>query len=376
MTQTLALGGEHQTLLREVGRFCDDHVAPRVARPERLWPDESLLVALAEADALGMGGADDAPSGLGLWETITGPGGTPRASLDLLWRIARADAAFGYALHQRALGRALARWLRLASDPARALGVVCSGRVGLGRQSFARWLDHRPLAPDEGAILADVWGYDAPRLLVHDPALEALVWPSLDDAGQLTLSLFERDALALDASPAHGLDGLTLAEATPRGAPVAQATDDVREAFVATFTAHQLALLAISAGATEAAVEAATSFAAIRRQGGALLHHHPAVLAHLGRARAALESTSLVLAAFASRPLDLRAAKHAVAARAQLHPALADAVNAALQVFGGVGYMRDTGIERRLRDVNHLRAMAGTPPELTLLMGEWERIDA
>jgi alkylation response protein AidB-like acyl-CoA dehydrogenase len=63
-----------------------------------------------------------------------------------------------------------------------------------------------------------------------------------------------------------------------------------------------------------------------------------------------------------------------LALRAQAQPALADAANGALQVFGGLGYMKDTGAEKVVRDVNCLRALAGSPRELTLMVAEWERL--
>jgi hypothetical protein len=35
--------------------------------------------------------------------------------------------------------------------------------------------------------------------------------------------------------------------------------------------------------------------------------------------------------------------------------------------------MRDTGLEKIVRDQNHLRVVCGSPPELALFVAEWER---
>ena len=42
----------------------------------------------------------------------------------------------------------------------------------------------------------------------------------------------------------------------------------------------------------------------------------------------------------------------------------------ACDFFGGLGYIRETGIERIVRDVNHLRLLAGTPDELLLFLSQ------
>jgi len=52
--------------------------------------------------------------------------------------------------------------------------------------------------------------------------------------------------------------------------------------------------------------------------------------------------------------------------------ALAHGASAALQVFGGQGYMRDSGLEKALRDVNHLRLLGGSPSELRTCVAAWE----
>ena len=52
--------------------------------------------------------------------------------------------------------------------------------------------------------------------------------------------------------------------------------------------------------------------------------------------------------------------------RARCQVRLSEGASAALQVFGGMGYMRDNAMEKSLRDVNQLRLLGGSPPELRL----------
>ncbi|MBN1852596.1 MAG: hypothetical protein JW829_07720 [Pirellulales bacterium] len=55
-----------------------------------------------------------------------------------------------------------------------------------------------------------------------------------------------------------------------------------------------------------------------------------------------------------------------------MHPLLCAAANDAMQVFGGSGYTREIGLEKIVRDCNHLRLICGTPDELLLFLSEWE----
>jgi len=75
------------------------------------------------------------------------------------------------------------------------------------------------------------------------------------------------------------------------------------------------------------------------------------------------------------RTFDRRDVARILALRAEAHPLLCRAANDAMQIFGGSGYMRDTGMEKIVRDENHLRALCGSSSELSLVVAEWERLD-
>jgi alkylation response protein AidB-like acyl-CoA dehydrogenase len=60
-------------------------------------------------------------------------------------------------------------------------------------------------------------------------------------------------------------------------------------------------------------------------------------------------------------------------ARIVVHPLLCHAANEALQVLGGLGYTREAGIEKIVRDNNHMRLMCGAPDELRLIVAAIDR---
>lgn len=362
--------GADPALLHEVDRFVARAVSPEVRRPERPMAAAALAELLARADALGLAGdVDGAPTGQAPWDTLVE--GIPGSELAVLERLGRANAAVALCVHARALARAIARHAGLAA-PARAWPAL-DGALGLGRVAWARAIAGAPLAALDRACLADAYAADATRLVPLEPGLEGLVTVRWRDGGGLALALHRRDALALAARPhAHGLDELALFAVRPRGPGLEAALDATatRALVSRAAAAWRLGLVAIACGAVRHAHAVAARFAAGRRQGGATIDRHAAVLGLLGRASATLTTTGAALAASGREPGPaLALASHAL-------PALADAASAALQVLGGLGYMRDAGLEKVLRDVNCLRSLAGSPRELELVAAELERLEA
>jgi alkylation response protein AidB-like acyl-CoA dehydrogenase len=358
---------EQALLLEEVDRFAARAIAPEVARPEQPMGSDALAAVLARAEALGLAGGGDDEGGLGPWAALaTGEAGL---TLALLERLARVNSAVALCVHQRALARAAARWAGL-----RAAGgaITVDGTLGLGGVAWARAIAGAPLDDDDRALLEDAYAPDATRILPLAPDGGGLLTVTWTRARGFALALHRADALGLTPlHHAHGLDELRLMEVRPRGPGelAALTPERARELIARIAAAERLGLVAIAAGSVRRARGLATRFAAQRRQGGATIDRHAAVAGLLGRATAALATVD---AALEATPLEARAA---LALTSHAMPALADAANAALQVFGGIGYMRDTGAEKVVRDVNCLRALAGSPRELELVAAELERLD-
>ena len=366
---------EETALLREVERFALDRVGPLVARPESPMDRVAFAALLDAADELGLAGSADAPSGLGIWERLGDDSGsaTSLASLEILGRRCPAVA---YALHQRALARATCR--RLGMHAPGPLAIAPRGRFGLGRTAFGTLVAGRSLDAEARALLADLYAPAAPRIVTVEHAIAGLWTPALDNDGRLHFQLHLAPCLARRDHPhAHGLDELATLTLSPSGPPVATARDETRARTVLgeTCAAEQLALVAISTGAVARALEGARAFAGQRRQGGKPIAAHAAILDLLGQATAAVVASQSALGSLGSLRLGPATLAAVLATRAALTPLLADAANATLQVFGGLGYMRDNGIEKIVRDVNHLRSLGGAPAELQLVVAAWDTCD-
>jgi len=359
----------------ELQRFARRSIEPRVARPEAPMAPEVLGALLAEAEALGFAGSDGAPSGLGPWEELA-DGEPPARTLRLLRELARANAAVALALHQRSLARATLRAHGLGS-PAGRLAVAPQGWWGLGRTALARWLaldgGAAALDAEDRELLADAYAPGAARVLPIEPDIGGLVTPAFAGGGFAWQVHAAASLEIVGDAQGHGLDELRTASLRPRGSPHGTARTTA-EGLARTLGAHQLGLVAIALGAAERAHALARRYAADRRQGGAPIDRHPAVLGLLGQASAAIAGAGARLEAAGARPIALARFGELLGWRAEAMVALGEAAHAAIQVFGGIGYMRDTGAEKVARDVNALRALAGTPPELLLVAAEWERL--
>ena len=69
-----------------------------------------------------------------------------------------------------------------------------------------------------------------------------------------------------------------------------------------------------------------------------------------------------------SRPIDDISLSEVLEIRAAMHPLLSHAANQCIQAQGGIGYMRDVGTEKILRDQNMLRMIAGGIREIPLVL--------
>ncbi len=347
-----------------VERYLERAVRPLAERPERVPTAAQLGEVRRLAEELGLLAAP-AASGLGLWEEPSVAG--CRWSVGLLHRVARESATAALCLHHAALGLLLGR--RLGVEDA-APWPWLYAELGLDKGLRGAALGAPPVseaAPAEPE-LAPLGAGEAGRPLLLGAAepWSALLLPRWSDARRLSWWRLPRATLELTPAPhALGLDGLSTWQVrAPRLGELL--LEDVAAALALyreVLALDALGLVGIGLGATEGALAAAKDYAALRRQGGKLIVEHVAVRLLLSGAEANVLSVQALLADMTLRP---EALARVLALRSVAHPQLCEAASHALQVFGGTGYLQDTGIERRLRDNYHLRLLAGTPTDLRL----------
>lgn len=362
-----------------VDRYVRLELAPLCVRSETPIPATrcrcvvdglSELGVLSQADATGWGVWDDDRSAI-----------NRRVSIRILRCVGRQSTAVGYQVHLQAM----AAWLDRLAGVRGADGpplVSVQGHLGLGRDAFPRSLAGATLTPGQQAILGDDWAWpttDRPRWLHALPDWTALWIATWEAETGWEWRRVERARLVVQSHPhSLGLDELTTQSiAAPpdqgRTAPTAVLTGRVAaDAQAALQAMHAAALLALSQSAVEVAWDKAQAYARTRYQGGQMIVGHAAVKQLLSLAVGAAEEASQALERLGDAACAWPDLRSQWRDRARCQVSLSAGASAALQVFGGMGYMRDNAMEKLLRQVSHLRLLGGSPAELSLSVADWD----
>lgn len=341
--------------------LCKDLAEAVFSRPEQACEPEPFIRAMNLVMDQGFVNTDE-ESGCGLWEAC---GQAPQLALTLrsLTALARVNAALALGLHRSALAHFVLRQWGRADLGATHPGISLQGRHGIGRGELANWWCGQPV--DE-AMLGDVFAPDRPFSGLMHPQTQLLLAPAFTKRAMAWLLI---QGQVKKAEPGHGLDELHDGAFEPAQVHVISLPEPQAKAlFMDVWQRDWLGLLAIQQGCVQQMTEMAQQFSALRFQGGRVIARHPAVQIMLSDMQAALTDVRTVLA---RQALTEQGFADLLRARNRLNESLALAANVAMQTFGGLGYMRDNGIEKRWRDVNHLRQQSGGALDMQLMSANW-----
>jgi butyryl-CoA dehydrogenase len=356
---------ERRSLLDVVTRMASDRIAPLMAHPERPpAPDEveSVLTDLIELGVLS--GTDD--PGLGIWDDPRDPELT-ELSVRMLTTIAEASAGIALVVHLRGLAGWLERlaWLL----PVRPL-IAFEPWSPIAGPAVARSLITGRPGPGDTEELAEAWGTPAgprARLLLSGHTWTHLWWPRWTAERGWRLHRTECEDVSLtELDHTHGPDEVAwnrwaLSTLPQDSDPTLDGDDSI---MVEAFAAYGLGLLAIMRGTAARSVARSREYSRIRRQGGRIIADLDAVAALLAEGDHAIWSADTALDRLCSLPAGQERLHQIWRARAVVSPRLTAAGSNALQVLGGLGYLRDTGAEKDQRDLNTLRRLGGSPSDL------------
>jgi len=353
-------------LLDAVQSFTRHEIAPRCRRPEHALTAADFSAIAQAANAAGL--LDAGAAGYGFWSELAQEKSSWAFTLAALRMIAAVDSRAAWQLHGIALAHAaqLMAGIKNAGNTPHCTFTL-DGTHGIGRSALGRWLAGHTLHDRDREMLADTFG-DRARVALLAPGttqVAALRWQ--DDGFALVLHNLAQAGMDSDPHP-HGFDGCHSVRFIAAQAPAASG-NLARNDVALLLAAQQLAQLAMARGTLQRAVTLAQDYTVLRRQGARMIARHDAVallLAEMETGCATLDALLRDAACDAGGTPVVRAAR-ALALRREALPLLKRSANAAMQVHGGSGYMRDTGIESVLRDVNTLALSGGCATELALL---------
>lgn len=393
------LDADLRACLDAVAGFADVEISRRWRSPDcPLTPtDFSLITAAATQCGL----LDVSADGAGLWHEVLRVS-DHAFSVQALRCLARHHTAVAFHLHCRALARVAGALAGVADAGLFDAGLpaadgsnvnrsgknfpdandavfLFAGSYGLGRSALIRELGATALSADDQALLEDSYGLRTRILPLADVAAPVLV--PMYAQGEMQLAFFPaQHALRESDAQPHGLDGLQLVSWRPCRAPLWSAPLTALQV-TNLLSAFLLGLVAIALGASERAAQRATDYVTVRVQGGRRIIQHDAVALLMMEQEVALQATASRLADVARRsgaenPAGLEHLAAVLGLKLEALPLLCKGVNATMQVHGGSGYMRDTGVENVLRDLSCLRVLGGTPDELALMLATLKFSDA
>lgn len=356
-----------------VERYARQELAPLCAQSERPIAQADVRRVVQGLAELGVLNLSDEPA-MGLWDDPDDPM-QRRLALHVLQTLAACSPGVAYQVHEQALAARLDRW---AGVPSNGLTLVSlTGSLGLGRDAVVPVIQGRAVSAGQQAMLADNWAWPTPTRPRHVHALPdwQSVWMPIWQ-GDTAWQWWRVPRAACEVKPcpdSHGLDELLTQQVSVGAEP-----DGIRstwpclqgptahQAWLSLQTLHTVGLQAMSQAVVRQAGARAQEQAHLRRQGGQTIVRHVAVQQLLSHCQGAVLESDGVLRAWCSPRADWSDLLACWRDRARCQVRLSEGASAALQVFGGMGYMRDNAMEKALRDVNHLRLLGGSPAELRL----------
>ena len=378
--EKVIIGKDEQSLvIQTVETFALQEIEPLFAHPENKVSNSDLCQITNSALDTGIISKQD-DTGLGLWESVDNAEGI-MLSTKAISRLAQSNAGVAFDLHAMALGKFLAR--RLDLDTNDIIIPFLQGRCSLPPGVLANFLQGEQIGNDDLDLLEAYFPSTThstnKHLLQAGHSWNNILFPFFDKStASIQWRLANRDDINLvPVENNHGLDETIIWQVDfPENIHSLQVADVPPDQglriLIEGMGINAIALIAIGLGTVKKAHLKARQYAEERIQGGKPIHQHAAIQLKFGEMASIIETVETLLEAQQSVPTDVKDLNGILKKRLIAHPLLCKAATEALQIFGGYGYMQDFGMEKILRDNQHLKLSFGTPRDLKLFLGAQE----
>lgn len=356
------VSSEVTPLLSMVESFSSNEIMSRYRSPEIPLTTQELKEIVGLAVEAGL--LDASPSGYGFWSEYTNKQ-APTFSLNALRIIAKHNVSVAVLLHTISLGNLCTQFVS-GSENTPNIPLILEGRFGLGRSSLSRWLRLPVIDAFDSDLLADCYGLKDRLAFHYSPKIDILA--PLFRAGKMCLCrINNEDKQSIESTGFHGFDGLHTATWNLQQQASTYADITKRE-FEDLLIMNTLGNLAIGLGALDNANSLVNDFVRLRKQGGHLIIQHDAIASLMATILAAIQQVGDSLHQQSLLSIQQHSLQQCLSLKMQFLPQISQGINSAMQIFGGIGYMRDQGIEVLLRNVNCLRVLSGSQAELPLVI--------
>ena len=363
-----------RAFLNEADSFVNEKIASKTERPEFPIDEKTLYSLSEEAAQLGLIPLPNSEEEFGLWQGV-GDLASMTFNIGLLKSVAEESAGIAFAWHRHALANMLLKdsSQTFEMNDIYDVAIVTTGHYGLAQSYLGEYLKSQ--ATSEGiSFLQDWLDRKNNETVITAPSswrfLICPVWIKED----IYWSIIPREKLQVQAcAPQHGFDELSTFKVKSLDTIdssiefVNNKEDFCKYNFEHLLKLDLIGLLAIATGALKRSRRLALEYTSIRKQGGKVINKHHAVQQMLGEIDIAFRQAEMSISIL-SRPIDDISLSEVLEIRAAMHPLLSHAANQCIQAQGGIGYMRDVGTEKILRDQNMLRMIAGGIREIPLVL--------
>lgn len=248
--------------------------------------------------------------------------------------------------------------------------VVVQGNYGLARNLLAKYLYTHSIS-DPQTILDLKRYFDLPNpviMQIPDFISYFSFFTISENTKQNNLSLnLAKIQMRKQLNPSHGLEEIKTSELEYE---VIETISFPSLLFVDLLSKHILGNLAISTGRLIYSINKALKYTNERIQGGKLIYNYPAIQNLIFNAESILDLALNSLFQCCNINNEKELLLKVLRIKKILMPLILQGISDCLQTHGGYGYMRDYGLEKAYRDVNHLKQLDGTSFEISLFLGE------
>jgi acyl-CoA dehydrogenase len=338
-------------------QFAEREITPLVSLHEKVFSLDEVAPVISKMYEIGLLNTDP-NEGLGPWQCHND-------YLQAIAILAESSSSVSFQFHQLSLGQLMAKSLKKLEES--NYMVALQGNAPIDKVPLYELLQGQQLSSPKKDNLREYFSNDHDCFLLQAiaPGDQVMVPQFNEEKCQINWVIGNKKNIEWEeCGPQHGLNEAKIWKGQFNKNVEVISADTM--AYVQVAGINALACLSMALGSVKRGLKISLSYSEERKQGGSFINHHSTVATRIARANASILGVSKMLHSFESMPQSADDLRDIFQIRSLCHPLLTEAANECLQILGGYGYMKDFGLEKIVRENNHLQMSYGTPTELQM----------